>query len=64
MLMLCYGQGEYQMTEKRLKVAVVDTEGARSRYLYFNRKNSIFLAVGVGLISVLTIAYQLIKASQ
>lgn len=45
MLMLAYGQGNYQMTRKQLAVAIKDTESIQSSYFGFARfaKNKLFL---------------------
>jgi len=56
MLMLSYGQGQYQITAKQLKVAVFDTEATRNRYYQVNT----VMAVVIGGV-LATVSFALFK---
>jgi len=62
MLMLSYGQGQYQITAKQLKVAVVDTEATRNRYYQVNAAMAV--AAGVVLVSVSFAFFKLFNLGQ
>lgn len=55
MLMLSYGQGNYQMTKKQLSAAVKDTEGVNTNAFYFNGER--FLFIGVSCLLLLMLGY-------
>jgi len=55
MLMLSYGQGNYQMTKKQLSAAIKDTEGVNTSALNFSGER--FLFIGASCILLLMLGY-------
>lgn len=55
MLMLSYGQGNYQMTKKQLSAAIKDTEGVNTNAFYFNGER--FLFIGASCLLLLMLGY-------